>query len=178
MRNTDENKAKNPWAVVLRYSCDWAEDETNDPDAVTSITTRAYNGFGKNYDGGDSHVDSTTCHLTDMLSESWVDCRDMSAIVQLFSQVLGVSNVQVRRVNGQFAYKMINPIGSPGWQTGAWNFHQFGWYGGEVYDACIELDMSSPRVPTGEDLNTTYKNDLYDAGYWTPQTPFIINDFD
>jgi hypothetical protein len=166
-----------PWAQVLDYACAWAANVSDGAAAVTSITTGAYNGFGKDYDGSQSHTPGTTCHLTAMLADSVVDCRDMSAVVQLFTQVIGVSGTQVLTVWGPFWYKPILPIGYSQWGTGGWNFHQFGWYG-NVYDACVMLNQTAPYIPTNANLNGTYKTDLFNSGYWTPGTPFSITSLD
>ena len=93
-------------------------------------------------------------------------------------RILGGTTVQVRRVDGPFVYKPILAIGGSTWSGGGWNFHQFGWYGGKVYDSCVKLKQSAPYVPVGDDINGSYKNNLYDSGTWTPQTPHTITSFD
>ena len=68
-------------------------------------------------------------------------------------------------------WKAIDPVGNPGWGTTGWNFHQVAHYS-NVYDACLRLDQSAPRIPRNEAINGTYKSDLYDSGVWTPGAPF------
>jgi len=64
-----------------------------------------------------------------------------------------------------------DPPGYPCWRTGEWNFHQVADYSG-VYDASLRLKPDNPRVPCGEDINGSYKDDLFDSGQWVPKTPF------
>jgi len=145
------------------------------------VTQKAYTDFWKDYKGDDSHTYGATCHLTSLLSDTWADCRDMSAVVQLYTRVLGGANAKVRKVEGPFDTNPILPIsagGSGTWATEYWEFHQFG-SKSNVYDACLMLDYSSPRVPVDEDLSTTYKNDLLAPGEtWTPGSEFSITNFD
>ncbi len=177
---------RNGWVTVLDFACLWAETATNNSAVVSRITTGAYSGFGKTYDGSQSHTYGTHCFLSNMLSDSVVDCRDMSAVVHLFSNILGVSGVQVKPVGGPFWYKRILPINSTTWVDGAWNFHQFGWYDGAVYDACVKLRESAPYIPVHDELNGSYKTNLYDeaktsqySGWgWTPEPAFLILTFE
>jgi hypothetical protein len=169
---------RNAWTVILDYSCDWAATGTDETNVVAKITPGAYAGFGKTYDGGQSHTYGTHCDLSDMLSDSVVDCRDMSAVVQLFTRILGGSTVQVRRVDGPFYYKRILAIGASTWADGGWNFHQFGWHADAVNDACVELKESAPYVPVRDDLNGNYKTNLFDSGTWSPLSPHTITNFD
>jgi len=169
---------KNAWTAVLDYSCYWATNATDAGNAVGKITTGAYSGFGKSYDGGQTHTSGNTCQLSTMLKESKVDCRDMSATVQLFTEILGVVGVQVLRVDGIFITKPILAIGTTTWDPTTWNFHQFGWYNGSVYDACLELKQSAPYVPVGDNRDGNYTTNLFDSGYWLPETPFSITNFE
>jgi hypothetical protein len=170
-----------PWTDVLDYACVWAAGQTSEDQAVTLITTKAYTNFGKNYDGGGTHAPGTTFHLTSLLASSWADCRDMSATVHVFTRAIGGTQTDVRMINDpnpyveNFKYKSIDPVGNPSWQTRWWNFHQVANYSG-VYDACLRLNQSNPRIPTGEDINGGYKTDLFDpvsGSVWVPKTPFI-----
>jgi hypothetical protein len=174
--NTVTNQ-KNAWTVILNYVCDWASTGADEADIVTKITTSAYSGFGKTYDWSQSHTYGTHCDLRAMLSDSVVDCRDMSAVVQLFSSILGGSTVQVRRVDGPFDYKHILAIGSSTWAGGGWNFHQFGWHADTVNDACVKLKESASYVPVHDSLNGNYKTNLFESGTWSPLSPHTITDF-
>jgi len=160
-----------PWTDVLDYACVWADGETEELGVVKKITTNAYWNFGKNYDGTRSHAEGTTFKLTELLQEDWADCRDMSATVHVFAKGIGCSSLNVRRIDGPFVYKPIKPIGMILWQVDTWNFHQVANYSG-IYDACLQLDPSNPRISLGEDINGTYKNDLFDSGVWLPGIPF------
>jgi hypothetical protein len=169
---------RNAWTVILDYSCDWAATGTEESSVVAMITSGAYAGLGKTYDGGQSHTYGTHCDLTDMLSDSVVDCRDMSAVVQLFTRILGGSTVQVRKVDGPFCFKRILAIGASTWADGGWNFHQFGWHANAVNDASTKLKESAPYVPVHDDLDGNYKANLFDSGTWSPLSPHTITSFD
>jgi hypothetical protein len=160
-----------PWVEVLELATDWAQDETTEAGVVDTITVSAFSDFNKNYDGGRTHSRGTSMNLTDLLADNWADCRDMSATVHVFSGAIGATAVQVRIIDGPLVTKPIDPVGSPGWDAAAWNFHQVTHYG-NVYDACLRLDQSEPRIPRNEPIDTTYRSDLYDTGGWTPGTPF------
>ena len=159
-----------PWSSVLDYACSWASGQSNNLSAVTKITEGAYNNLDVVYYGWDSHAATSNFYFTEMLDDGWADCRDMSAIVQICSDAIGVSGVQVRRINGSFTYKPIIPIGKSYWEEGTWNFHQVGYFS-NVFDACLKFDQSSPRIPVNEAINSVYRYDLYSSGDWYPQTP-------
>lgn len=60
---------------------------------------------------------------------------------------------------------------------GQWNFHQVVAFndptdGERVYDGCLRLKQATPRIPIHEQVNGTYKADLFQAGFWTPQARF------
>lgn len=116
--------------------------------------------------------------LTSLLASPTVDCQDMSAVVELFTRVLGGSSVQVRRIDEDFFHKYILRIGKSTWTNGFWNFHQVGWYNGAVYDACLQLRESDPYVPVGDDIYGSYSNNLHQVGEWIPQEPHNITSFD
>jgi len=156
-----------PWERVLDYACDWASGQASEYYIISQITEKAYENIGKQYSGAGTHAVVPNFNLTAFFSDNWADCRDMSAIVQVFSNALGVQNIQVRRINGQFVYKPILPVGIISWKYGKWNFHQIGYYN-NVFDACLKLNLDSPRIPIDEPINGIYKTDLFDSGSWTP----------
>ena len=173
--------ASNAWTEVLDYACDWGSGATDEGSAVVSVTTNAYNKFPKEYDGSKYHTWAGHCKLTELLADDWADCKDMSAVVQLFTQILGGTTVQVRRVLDIDTKPIlgIDNIGAAGtWTNYNWSHHQFGWYGGEVYDACLKLNQAAPYIPVGDDLNGSYKNNLRDAGAWNVQAPHTITSFE
>lgn len=170
-----------PWSSVLDYACDWASGQTTEFNVVTKITEGAYNNLGKTYTGSaGTHAPLPYFNLTSFLNQNWVDCRDMSAVVQVFTNALGGSNIMVRSVNyysGSFTYKPIRPIGWTIWTDeddwpDNWNFHQFG-YLNNVFDACLKLKKSSPRIPVNEPIDWSYKTDLYQSGSWVKDTPTL-----
>lgn len=175
-----------PWVEVLDYACQWASGKSTETSALTEITKKAYDIFEEDheYDGNYTHAPGTTFSLTDFFDEDWADCRDMSAVVHVFTRAIGGSSTQVRMINttsssNGFWYKPITPIGAST-TTGYnwWNFHQVGWKS-NVWDACLELNPNTtPRIAVDEDINDDYKDDLYiyrsEYGYtssWSPQTP-------
>jgi len=166
----------NPWMNVLDYVCTWAQGKSTPAETVERITSRAYTGLGKTYNGGDSHTSANSCNFSGLLADSWADCRDMSAVVQLFANAVGVpsNDIKVRRIQGGFQTCPIQPMNWP-WQSVWWNFHQVGWYNNSVYDACIRACQNAPYIPAGVALNN-YEMDvrLPLSGNWLPQTPHII----
>ena len=167
-----------PWSSVLELACGWAAGASNAAGVIAALTPHAYAGFGKVYDGSQSHSIGTTCYLSAMLADSVVDCQDMSAVIQLFSAVLGVGGVQTRRVDGPFVFQPLLPIGLTDWSDGSWNFHQFGWYANTVNDACVTLHEAAPFVPVHEDLNSNYRTNLFSRGTWLPINPTSYTHFD
>jgi hypothetical protein len=160
-----------PWTEVLDMSCAWAEKTYDQTSALYALTTGAYFNSGKSYDGGGTHSPYTQMNLKRFLNEDWADCRDMSAYLQVISDSIGVNNVNVRMLSDDFNYREIRPVGWYGTTTGEWNFHQVG-YVSNVYDACLELQNTSVRVPKNEDINGSYKTDLFSSGTWTPGSLF------
>jgi hypothetical protein len=170
---------QNAWTLVLDMSCAWAAGAVDESNTVAKMTLSAYSEFGKTYtyDAIQTHSPGTICELTGMLYDNVVDCQDMSAVVELFTRIVGGSTVQRLRVNGPFNYGPILPIGESTWSDGDWNFHQFAWDYGAVYDACAKLDQSAPYSPTDADLNGSYKANLFDSGTWNPLPPDTITFF-
>ena len=180
------NNPRNAWVSALDFACNWASGARSEASAVSQITTGAYSKFGKTYDGTQTHtLPNNPCHLSDIINGSKVDCKDMSAVVCLFTRLTGGATAQVRRVNGDplngFAYKTLLPIGIATWRSGIWSHHQFAWFNGKVYDACVKLKESTPYIPVNDDLDTSYKPNVWDTtkpGNWIPATPHEIMSFD
>jgi hypothetical protein len=158
-----------PWTEVLDMSCAWAEKTYDQTSALYALTTGAYFNSGKQYDGGITHSAGYVMSLTSFLYDYRADCRDMSAFLQILSDSIGLGGVSVRKISdpnlGGFYYKSIIPVGAS-IQSGGWNFHQIG-YCSNVYDACLELTINGTRVPKNEDINGSYKSDLFYYGDWT-----------
>lgn len=169
-----------PWLSVLDYACVWANGHTTEADVVWIITQEAYNSLGKVYYPGNTHAPRPVFHLKSFLSSSWADCQDMSAVVQVFTNALGGSNIKVRSINyfsGQLVYKAILAIGNSVWSGGTWNFHQFG-YLNNVYDACLMLKQSEPRIPLDESIDGSYKTDLFQSGTWNKDNAIVYTTVD
>jgi len=170
--DTPQAPMTEPWATVLNYACSWASGATSSSGVVSGVTTGAYNGNFKNYSSNGTHFYPPDLYLTNIFNADWVDCRDMSGIVQVFSNALGVTQYSVtyKRIEGPFDTKNFDPIGSPSWTNyKPWYYHQVGWYQNYLYDACIRINQSTPRIPVEEEINGNYKTDLYDSGTWDPQ---------
>jgi hypothetical protein len=183
--NTPQSPMTEPWTEVLDYACEWASGASTNAGVVSNITTGAYNSGIKDYNYNYYHCIGTTFYLTEFLSATYCDCRDMSAVVQVFSNALGVNQVYVKTINivggtDCFYLKSIDPIGDPDW-TGEtkynyWYFHQVGWYNSLVYDACLRLNYLTPRISTGESITGSYRNDLWNSNpSFTPEINNIFN---
>jgi len=115
------------------------------------------------------------------LAAKEVDCKDMSAVVFMFTRAVGGNSVKIRAVIGPFKPFIVTPIG---WNRfidveEEWYGHQFVWFNGTVYDACVKLG-GNPTIPIGIELEPTYKNKLmmpWLDTYWKPQPPFVITVF-
>jgi len=172
--DTPQAPMTEPWTAVLDYACSWASGATSSSGVVSGVTTGAYNGNFKNYRYSPSHCAPPTLYLSNLLNDTEADCGDMAGVVQVFSNAIGLAqySVQYKKIdsnNNTFTTKQIDPIGSDmSWQSVTWGWHVIGWYNSSVYDACIRLNESSPRVPIGDDLEGSYKNDLYQSGTWNP----------
>ncbi len=160
-----------PWTQVLDYTCSWASGQTTNSGTIKKITEGAYNNIGKTYYGGDSHTYAQNFYLTNFFSENYADCQDMSAVVQTFSNAVGISNVKVRRVLGPFYTQYILPIGTSNWLYSIeWGIHQFSYYNNKVYDAVLKL-WDPIRIPTAEGIYNNYYYDLFLSGTWNLLTP-------
>ncbi|HET6559053.1 MAG TPA: hypothetical protein VFG54_17155 [Prolixibacteraceae bacterium] len=176
----------NPWTSVLDLACTWAANNTTEPQVLSNITTNAYSYFGqtKQYTGGLTHTNGTAFSLSTFLSGTTADCMDMSAVVQVFTWMLGGTQTRVLVINNKqpyvedFHYKKIKPIGLDWDENKLWSFHQVGWLD-NVYDACIML-YNNARVPVNEAVNGSYKDDLYldindSINYpWRPKTSSVF----
>lgn len=140
-------------------------------EAKCNLAYMAYFFSGKTYNGRISHClnDGMTFHMFNFLNDYQADCQDMSSWWVKLCNALGLAT-SVRRIDDPhddgsegFWTKPISPVGSFGstWNAVGWNFHQVG-YSGNVFDACLMLKQSSPRVPQDESINGSYKTDLYD----------------
>jgi hypothetical protein len=184
-----------PWTVVLDYACDWASGEDTESEALEKITEGAYCGLNKEYDGGITHAPGTTFHLTAFLNGDKADCRDMSAVIHVFSRAIGCSSLQCRQIDSPnigypegFWYKRILPVGKTSWIYGGWwNYHQVGVRSNTyVYDSCILLCSNPLPYPpwctgvfsTGSHINGSYKSLLYLDGDWDLQNVFDYTTID
>jgi hypothetical protein len=175
-----------PWANgVLDRACWWANGQANEADTVAKVTDGAYKYTGVMYCGKGYHSSGSTFDLSTFLNQTsssnnpcqyfpWADCQDMSAYLHVLSRALGVSSIQVRKIQGSFQYHPILPIGHSGWDSGGWGFHRVGHYNNKVYDACLMLNQSAPIIPKNMDVNGNYKTGLYKSGNWSPKSPYDI----
>ena len=183
-----------PWLAVLDRAVAWAEGKTTEPNALHEITG-GLNGCGIDYVGGVryssfTNYDDQEFNLTQWLADApWTNdagnCSDMGNLVHIYGNAIGASaqymvkdGVAGNRVPGRFDTNYIDPVGSPGWQQVSWNYHQFGWAGGNVYDASCKVDddgtpESAPHtalLPT-ELSEATFKGYVVKSGEdWTTVT--------
>ncbi len=151
----------NAWADVLDLACDWATLARDEAETVAQITTKAYSEFGKKYDSGKSHTTDYSCKLTKLLKDNWADCKDMSAVVYLFTRATGGNAVNIRRVYGPFYTHKILPMNDT-WTSYRWHHHQFAWLGGTASDACVMVNKNNPYVPANTDY-TIYQRAVWDG---------------
>lgn len=160
-----------PWTDVLNYACVWAANQTTERNVVKKITQNAYTVFGQNhsYYGENTHAPYPVFNLTSFFSSNWADCRDMSAVVHVFSRAIGCGNIKIIKINNfqprNFAYDWIYPVGCSNPQQGYWWFHQIGWLSMDpietrVFDACLKLTKNSTRIPVNENIYEDYQWDL------------------
>jgi hypothetical protein len=179
------DKPRACWSHVIKDACEWMPGygytSAQQLDARKRLAYKAYMSSEKDYDGERTHCDGSgaTFYMWDFITdpEEWADCRDMSSWWEKLCHAVGLS-VDARRINGPFDTKWINPIGdTPASGPTSWNFHQVGW-SSNVFDPCIKLNESTPRVPQDENINNPYKTDLYqpDSGSWSPQSPFSLSE--
>lgn len=113
-----------PWESVLNYACFWANNQNSDIGVTTKVTNSLYN-IGYNYaiNSGSSRYsslsDPSIFQLGFVMSEISnpvgisVNCVDLSRIVVIFSNALGV-NLKTKRFydsNGNISVNCIDLIG-------------------------------------------------------------------
>jgi len=183
-----------PWLAVLDQAVRWAEGEDSEADALHEITS-GLNGCGLDYVGGPQYssftsFDDQKFDLTQWLAdEPWDNdtgnCADMGNLVHIYGNAIGASaqylvkdGVSGNRVPGCFDTNYLDPVGSPGWNTTCWNYHQFGWADSKVYDASCKVDSdgspeSAPHtalLPT-KLTEATFKSYVVKSGEdWTTVT--------
>ena len=177
-----------PWTEALDYACAWASGTNNESDALEVITEEAYTDMGVDHEYSgleeNTHAVGQTFDLTGFFEDYYGDCRDISALVHVFTRAIGGTQTQVRMINttstsNWFYCQPIKPFGENlDWTDGytRWWFHQVAWKSA-VYDPCIRLDEGgTERIAVDEPITEgeSYYNDLYYDGYngqWLPQTP-------
>jgi hypothetical protein len=181
------NAPRTCWSKVLKDACEWMPesgyDASHERDAMDRLAYKAYTSSGKIYNGG-----AGATHYVEFSGKRrfnlWTlmgpttdaDCQDMSLWWEMLCHSAG-TNAYARRIDGSFATKSILPVGLSTWATTTWNFHHIGW-DNNVFDPCIEVKESDPRVPQDEGINSPYKTDLYNSGTWNPYSGFAIGDTD
>jgi len=173
--STPQSPMLEPWTEVLDHACKWAYGASTEEQVVRGISVGSYNDNWFYYASNRPHCQEDNGQyyfdLTGLFFDERGDCQDASAVVQVFSNALGVgqNNIKNMRVNGTFNTQAIDPIGTEeGWVYKSWSFHQFAWYNSKIYDSCIRLNESDPRIPVNEVLDAygSYYSDLYYSGTW------------
>ena len=157
-----------PWDDVLEYACNWASGETTATDVVDEITYNTYWNYGsKYYTGQNSNVNAgcTELKLANLLADTEIDCKDLAATVQVFSNALGVDNLGIIMVtppsDPPLGTKPINLMGhsTTEWQTRNFYNHAFANYPNTTYifDATCRVDSTDAQIPMGYHIDNEYK---------------------
>ncbi|HET6454479.1 MAG TPA: hypothetical protein VFI02_08755, partial [Armatimonadota bacterium] len=179
------------WSRVVKNACEWMPETgytaQYEREAMKRLAYKAYMSSGVTYDGNRSHYvllpDETNptsrrfnCwhFITDL--DQYADCQDMSLWWEMLCHSLGTS-AYAQRIDGPFTTKPILPVGGSSWGSYPWNFHHIGW-DNAVFDPCVEVNQSSPRVPQDEGINNPYKTDIYNSGTWNPLGGFALGGTD
>jgi hypothetical protein len=170
-----------PWTSVLDYACVWASGQSNNSGTAQKVTEGIYYQLGDldgdlDYDwplgrciyskGSSNRTFELTNFLTALNSSGSVivNCSDCGNLVNIFTAAVGISTQSKRIGNpNTFTTKSINPIGSPGWNSTSWGYHQYGWIGNQVCDGCIEVNYGVPILPTNM-IQSTYDSYLLAPG--------------
>ncbi|MDO4628378.1 MAG: LamG-like jellyroll fold domain-containing protein [Planctomycetia bacterium] len=169
-----------PWVTALDYACSWANSQTTPDEAIAEITRKAYSDFGKTY-GNSSYVKGSKCNLMQIMKMPNVDCCAISAVVILFSQVVGIKDVQYLEIMGPFQTNSIKLIGTKNWLEQSWIMHQVVLYDKKVYSACELLGGEArPTQAIGMTIDE-YKVALYNVcqepfADWYTVSPFYFDD--
>lgn len=169
-----------PWVTALDYACSWVNSQTTPDEAIAEITRKAYSDFGKTY-GNSSYVKGSKCNLMQIMKMPNVDCCAISAVVILFSQVVGIKDVQYLEIMGPFQTNSIKLIGTKNWLEQSWIMHQVVLYDKKVYSACELLGGEArPTQAIGMTIDE-YKVALYNVcqepfADWYTVSPFYFDD--
>jgi len=176
---TPQAPMSEPWTDVLDYACVWAGGKSSQWDILKYITEGIY-AMGDT-DGDIDYIVGSTYSPTynsflltlffnniEDSSNVQVNCTDCANLVSIFTAAVGCQ-AYTKRIYPGFTTNSIDPIGNPGWSTPNWTYHQFGWVGNTVNDACLRLYESGyPIVPTNKsqnDYNTLLINGTPPANY-------------
>ena len=163
-----EAPMEEPWTEVLDYACTWAKDKKTPSSVVESLVTSINSDSTLIYDGMQHYTsgyvdfnltqllnDIKTAKESDETIQVEVDCRDGANWFHVLSSSLGIF-AQYKVIDRTtdpyfFIYNWILPLGKD-WTTGAWNFHQIGWWNSMVADPVLKLDndddpTTSPHIP-------------------------------
>jgi hypothetical protein len=167
-----ENEEEQVWTEVLDDACNWAKGETSPDSVATKITEGIY--YMGDTDGDidydwpqgrciySSGTGNRTFNLTGFLgdinssSSVIVNCSDVGNLFNIYSSAVGCSSQSKRIWNWWYGFetKSIDPIGTPGWATTGWYYHQYGWLSSQVDDACIRVNQGSPILPSNMSQST------------------------
>jgi hypothetical protein len=172
-----------PWTDVLDYACVWADGEQSESGSAQKITEGIYSIEDLNGDidydwpygacmystGPYNRYFALKSFLSDIASSTSVkvNCSDAGNLFSIFASVIGLAayNKVIWRSTSPYYFDVnkIDPIGSPGWKTTQWGYHQFGWYNNYVDDACLRVNNNNPIIPSNMN-QSTYDN--YLIGYY------------
>ena len=176
-----------PWADVLNFSCKFADSQTGQSMVGQKCTESlwgcglfTYDGGGSQWidDGEDDENDDYVGEymLSDLVdafssqkSAQRADCRDVSSFLQLCFMSQGFSGSLKQLWTGEkagdgllnFYTNPICPVGTVGYASTSWQFHQVVEVNGSVYDACAAQQYNLLGALFGD---TPYG--WFEAGYW------------
>jgi hypothetical protein len=130
-----------------------------------TILKQMYSNFGKTYNSSKQLTDGSNLDISSLEYDK-ANCEDMSAVVQVFSNAMGVDHMGILRIEGDgqsITYSSsIRLIGGVNPSTREWGVHQVALYKDKVFDACIMLGSTVPVDMT----RTDYENAVRVSGGW------------
>ncbi len=177
------------WVSVLNISCDWARGESTPDGAAAALTQKLwengrYNGGYTAYtrfvcDGaGNIPSEATEYFYLKRFIEGrfYGQCNDFADFLVCLITSVGAFQATAQRTHplglGYFRTEIIDPAGPLPPQQVDWNYHQFCYYNGNVWDGCLAFVSGSPQGPPKKlPRDTTYYDGLvayYYYGQWQP----------
>lgn len=163
----DEPKSPmtNPWIEILDLSCVWANAQTDSVNTAQKVAEGIYNMGDTDgdidydfpdgapfYSSGDNYRKfklADFLYSLSTISTVKVNCSDIANFFNICSTAVGINSQTKKIINtsSTFLTNLIDPIGSPGWDSTRWHYHHIGWYNNKVYDPCLKVNFAAPTIP-------------------------------